>query len=667
VSAAPDPETVALIRSIMMAVGKGDLPAARATAEQALASGRGGAIVEGLLGTICCQSGDLEAGIQHLGAALDAMPEDVGMRANLATALQQAGRGEAALDRCDLPSCERDPSFRLWRMRAYLLQTAEDFDGAARAYGRVVAAMPDDFESWNNLGNARAALGDGPGSAEALRCAAELRPDVAPVRLNLATTLREIGEWDEALAVVTAATRDFRNDAKFLRELAYLHKLFGRDAESLDALERAAALEPRDADLQVAIASERMSGWDMAGAEDAIDNAIAIDPVHGEAHIFRAFQHEHNNRIELLRPLLSDATARGVDPGALHLIEALALRREQRFAEGLAALSRVPEEMEPIRRAQLAGQFHDRLGDADAAFAAFAEMNRQQTLDPSQPVYRADLYRAKLEQDRALVTPGWFAGWTPPSPSPHPSPAFLVGFPRSGTTLLDTLLMGHPGVTVLEEKPPLRRVEEALGDVARLPGLDAEEIGRLRAVYFEEAARHAELDPAKLLIDKFPLHLNKVPIIHRLFPDARFILALRHPCDVVLSCFITNFRLNDAMSSFLSLENVARIYDLSFGFWEQARAIVPIRSHSVMYERMVSDIAAELRPLFDYLGLDWRDEVLDHRRTAKARGVISTASYAQVTEPLYDRAAGRWTRYRHQLEPVLPVLQPWIERYGYAL
>jgi len=121
------------------------------------------------------------------------------------------------------------------------------------------------------------------------------------------------------------------------------------------------------------------------------------------------------------------------------------------------------------------------------------------------------------------------------------------------------------------------------------------------------------------------------------------------------------------MSSFLSLENVARIYDLSFGFWEQARAIVPIRSHSVMYERMVSDIAAELRPLFDYLGLDWRDEVLDHRRTAKARGVISTASYAQVTEPLYDRAAGRWTRYRHQLEPVLPVLQPWIERYGYAL
>ncbi len=94
---------------------------------------------------------------------------------------------------------------------------------------------------------------------------------------------------------------------------------------------------------------------------------------------------------------------------------------------------------------------------------------------------------------------------------------------------------------------------------------------------------------------------------------------------------------------------------------------MPIRSHSVMYERVVSDIAAELRPLFDYLGLDWDEGALDHRRTAEARGVISTPSYVQVTEPIYDRSAGRWNRYRRWLEPVLPVLQPWIERYGYAL
>jgi hypothetical protein len=82
---------------------------------------------------------------------------------------------------------------------------------------------------------------------------------------------------------------------------------------------------------------------------------------------------------------------------------------------------------------------------------------------------------------------------------------------------------------------------------------------------------------------------------------------------------------------------------------------------------VVDDSRAELGPLFDFLDLDWHDGVLDHRETAAMRGIISTASYAQVTEPLYKRAAGRWQRYRKHLEPVLPVLAPWAERYGYEI
>src|SRR6202000_256668 len=112
------------------------------------------------------------------------------------------------------------------------------------------------------------------------------------------------------------------------------------------------------------------------------------------------------------------------------------------------------------------------------------------SLDPSEPLARADRYREALERDIATVTSEWFAGWTPPAPSVRPSPVFLVGFPRSGTTLPDTLLLGHPRVTVLEEKPLLRKVEEALGSIAKLPTLDVAEIERLRAIYFEEAARH---------------------------------------------------------------------------------------------------------------------------------------------------------------------------------
>jgi hypothetical protein len=175
------------------------------------------------------------------------------------------------------------------------------------------------------------------------------------------------------------------------------------------------------------------------------------------------------------------------------------------------------------------------------------------------------------------------------------------------------------------------------------------------------------LDPGKLLVDKNPLSMNSLPAIRRLFPDARIILALRHPCDVVLSCYITNFRPNNAMASFLSLDTAAELYDLSFALFEKSRELLQPPLHVNRYEDLVEDRDRELRPLLDFLGLEWDERVLDHESTAKARGHIKTASYAQVVEPIYKRSAGRWENYREHLEPVLPVLAPWVARFGYSL
>jgi Sulfotransferase family len=283
-------------------------------------------------------------------------------------------------------------------------------------------------------------------------------------------------------------------------------------------------------------------------------------------------------------------------------------------------------------------------------------------------VRRAREYREALLRDRALVTRDWYTGWRGgDARDARPAPVFLLGFPRSGTTLLDTMLMGHPLVQVLEERPLIARVERESGGLEKLPNLSADEIASLRNSYFDEAKRWLDLRDDTLLVDKFPLHLNKVPYIHRLFPDARFILALRHPLDVLLSCYITNFRLNNAMANFLDLETAAWVYDQSFGFWEQSKSIMGVKCHTVVYERMVENAGAELRPLFQYLDLDWTDDVLDHQNTATGRGVITTASYSQVTEPIYTRAKGRWSRYSTRLEPAIPTVQPWIERYGYQI
>jgi hypothetical protein len=266
----------------------------------------------------------------------------------------------------------------------------------------------------------------------------------------------------------------------------------------------------------------------------------------------------------------------------------------------------------------------------------------------------------------AISPDAWTSKPAPTADGPK-THVFLLGFPRSGTTLLDTILMGHPGATVLEEQPPLYLVDEAIGGFAAIPELDDAGILAARARYFEEVEKIEPLDRDTLLIDKSPLFLHEAPLIQRLFPRARFILALRHPCDVVLSCFMSNFKLNTATSSFLRIEDAADLYDLTFRHWETARSLLPLTVHPIVYEHLIEDVEREVRPLFDFLGLDWHEEALDHTRTAKSRGLITTASYSQVAEPIYRRAAGRWQRYRAHLDPILPVLEPWVEKFGYTL
>ena len=366
--------------------------------------------------------------------------------------------------------------------------------------------------------------------------------------------------------------------------------------------------------------------------------------------------------------MASEAEERGVGPDVLNFIRAFDHRRAKRFAEGYAALKLVPEELETARRVHLLGQLLEGLGEYDAAFGAFSRMNELSRADGSRPEQRGAAYRAAVKAQFDLVTPEWAAAWRDETAADtRPSPVFLVGFPRSGTTLLDTMLMGHPRVDVLEEEPTMRAAEDVFGNFADLPTASDEVIQAARDAYFSTAASRCQMTPGNLLLDKNPLSMNMLPSIHRIFPDARIILALRHPCDVLLSCFSTNFRLNDAMSSFVRLDTAAELYDLSFAYLERAQKLFDMPMHRVAYENVVTDRERELRSLLEFMGLDWDDDVLDHEATARGRGRIKTASYSQVVEPIYTRASGRWEHYRQHLEPVFPILEPWVRKFGYTL
>lgn len=660
--------TADALNQAMEAARGGDLIRAREIAEQALVGGGDVVALNAFLGMLAVRAGDLPGAARHLRAAHDGRPDDVTIACNLIAALIDLGEPSAALDIASQQRAVADPSLRLARYRGFLAQSLDRFADAIAAYEHVVARAPNDFESWNNLGNARIAGGDAPGSVAALTRAVALDPGAAPTRLNLAAALRIADRPREAEAVLRKAAADFPDDARPLHDLYVQLKGEAADGPALPVIEAAVARDPGNAGLQFKFAVECGLASRLADAERAFRLAIAADPALTDAYLGLAVQYEHSNRAEEFAALLALAEGNGVEAGAVAFIRALEQRRAGDFAGALDSLAQVPATMEPERTAHIRATAFDRLGRTDEAFAWFAKTASLHQAHPTDPLARAAALRQSLRDEMALLTPEWLATWDSADPPPtRPDPVFLVGFPRSGTTLLDTILMGHPDVVVLEEEPPLNLVDQAIGGLASLATLDPAAIVKARADYYAAVDRITPLAPHQMLVDKSPLFLHKVPLIRRLFPRARFVLALRHPCDVLLSCYMSNFRLNAAMSNFLRLEDAAEFYDLTFRLWEQSVALLPVDRHTIVYERLVADVAAEVKPLFNFLGLEWREEALDHQQTAKARGLITTASYSQVTEPIYTRAAGRWQRYRHHLEPVLPVLVPWVERFGYTL
>lgn len=663
-----DETTANAIRLALSAAQTGRLREACGIAETALASGGDPVALNALLGTLRLRLGELEDAARHLEVAHEHRPADVRIATNLANALVASGSHERAFEVATRELAFADPTLQLARIRGYVADQLLDFPAAVEALEHVVATAPNDWESWNNLGNARRGIEDFEGSLEAFKRSVEINPLAAPSRLNHAKMLRDTGRYEEAEPAFRNMAEDFPEDTNPLRELYVMFKNMRRDEEALDTIDAAIARDPTGIEILLEKASFLSALQKMEASETTYRRVIGLDPMLPNAYLGLALVYELSNRDADLTALADEARASHIDESTVNFIQAYHYRRTKQYEAGLAALCKVPDELETPRRLHLLGQLLDGAGRYDEAFEAFSRMNEIFSKDESNPLQRGENYRNQVREWRDAITDEWVHKWRPESePDKRRGPAFLVGFPRSGTTLLDTILMGHPQIEVLEEEPTLRKAHQLLKDFDALPTLSDEQIKEARDAYFKTAASLTPLAPGRLLIDKNPLAMNQLPSIRRIFPEARIILARRHPCDVILSCFIANFSLNDGMVSFLNLDTAADLYDASFSYYEHVQRMIPLKSHAVVYENVVSDRERELRALFDFLGVDWHDAVLDHQKTARERGRIKTASYAQVVEPIYTRSAGRWEKYRKHLEPVLPVLEPWIAKFGYTM
>ena len=161
-----------------------------------------------------------------------------------------------------------------------------------------------------------------------------------------------------------------------------------------------------------------------------------------------------------------------------------------------------------------------------------------------------------------------------------------------------------------------------------------------------------------------PLNIVYVGEIIRYFPKAKFILALRHPNDCILSCFMQAFLLNNAMANFLNIKDSAKMYDLVMKLWEIYKSKLSIDFHTIKYEDLISNFKGSVSNLLKFLDLPWSDEVSEFYKTSQKRGIIATPSYNQVSQPLYSKSIGRWKNYKNELIEGKQYLESWIKKYG---
>jgi len=514
---------------------------------------------------------------------------------------------------------------------------------AIHSFKRAIDIDGDYAEAYSNCGNALRADGQ---LAEALVCygkAIFIRPNFAEAYNNQGVVMKEMGDLDSALSSCNKAIQIMPD---YVEAYNNLGNIFG----------------------------------DLGEFDKAITNykrAIQLKPNYVEAFSNICDLYEKNNIIDGLREAVLHAQqVLPEDNPTLNYRLAQLASREFRFEDALGYLECIdPMDLSLTVRqghSELLAKTYDKLGMFSSAYSQFETANNIASQSPTAKQFSSQRYLNRIMRSTKDWSNSSKIRW--PAGCEHSSqisPVFLVGFPRSGTTLLDTIMMSHPDVAVVEERPMVAAMRAHIGDIVTpelLSDLDNDQVNGLRDLYFKELHPYINRDDInnKLIIDKLPLNIADIGLINRVFPDAKFIFALRHPYDCILSCFMQNFKLNDAMSNFLTLNQTAVLYDAVMTLWDDYNRMLYFGVFTIKYEDLICDVRGTLDPLLHFLSLDWDDNLINYQNTALKRGKINTPSYNQVTQGLYKYANGRWKNYRPQIKEIFPLIEPWVRKFGYS-
>ena len=594
------------------------------------------------LGILCAQSNRADEAITHLQRAIAINPADPEYSNMLAaTYMGKGNQEEAGKTFRDALAAHPTHSNLLTNYGAFLVRTGNPLN-AEKQFQEALKANPRNAEAINNLGLIYYNKGDSSHAVPMFKEAVSIKPDYANAWYNL-------GEGYKALC---------------------------RYTEASDAFEQVTILTP-----------QKTAGWVnyaiMLTIQNETDKALAIfrkiietDPREVNSYLQINYLLKSMARFDEIPALIEKARKHLPNASITAIIEAQYLRKKKQYKEARDLLLPFANNTDPFAQKvhYELGQIFEKLDEPARAFHHYTEGNKLALLTIEAQTLDYELAFKNIVSYKAETTREKVKNWTAPvENNNHQTPVFLVGFPRSGTTLLDQILSAHPGIFVSAERESFAPVIKLIcgGNkktlVERLPQLTGGEIESLRTFYFDIHKSYSDWQDREVFIDKLPLNLNLLNLIYRMFPKAKIITALRHPCDCVLSNYMYEFTPNYAMIHTNNIESCARLYTESMDLYEHYKTVLPLPIHEIRYEDVVTDLRTEAQKLLKFLDLPWNEGMMEYYKAANAGKYISTPSAGQVTEKLYTSSSYRWRRYRDQLAPVLPMLEPWAKKFGYEM
>jgi tetratricopeptide (TPR) repeat protein len=557
------------------------------------------------------------------------------------------------------------------------LQEQGKFEGALVAYKKAISIKPNYAEAYNNLGNTLLEQGEPAGAISSYKKAISIDSNYAEANYNMGFALSSINKPEEAIVAYNNAISIKPNYSEAYCNLGNAYKEIGKLNEAIDFYRNAISINPKYAQVYNNLGKVFQEQDKLELAMEAYKKATSLKLEYSEAWTNGAEALEKWNKLDELDDWLKQAHKNfKIVPSDISYFQSKFLWRIKKRKEALKLISTINFKTVSENRKQgflnLKAKCFESSQNFSKAYDCFLEMNLLAKKSNTYLNSNSDKFFAntknQLEQLKLKLTS---RATDSEDNGETKSPIFLVGFPRSGTTLMDTILRSHSKIEVLEEKPTVVAAKAAIRKNGyneihnKVFSIDI--ISEARSSYIKEFRKHIKSsDTNSVYIDKLPLNLIEVPLINQLFPSAKFILALRHPFDTILSCWMQDFEINAAMANMVDLDRIVDLYCIAMETFKICRSEYNLNVHTIRYEDLLEDLKGESSALLTFLDLTWETKMEDYRATALKRGRINTPSYSQVSQPIYKEAKYRWVNYKEYLDKYSDQIEPWIQEFGYV-